>query len=275
CQGDEQCGQGLLCRQAGGQNVCLTICAGNCNAGYTCDGEVCAPDAGRCDPCNGACGPPTPVCIEATGQCGECDIRTPCDPGLVCDPGTNTCVEEGGGCECVADRDCDACLGSPICFRGRCVACLEDADCPPRFACSQNQQCIRAPCAGVACQRGAQCDPQSGTCVGQDGRIACQAAQDCADPISMNCNQETGQCFYTNGTCDPPGGDGVCQPGGNCEVNPLFMTTYCTCKKVDPIGMPFGPDLIPCHPGGVCLHGETFPMSGEAAPAGACLMFGM
>lgn len=274
CTGD-QCAPGLVCGQADGQAVCLTDCSAGapCEAGYVCDGAVCQPEGGACDACGGSCAPPTPVCRQDQARCVECDAVTPCGDGLVCDAATNSCENEGDGCACVADQDCGACLGLPICFGGRCVACLEDADCPPRFACSQNQQCVSAPCAGVACQQGTQCDPQSGRCVGEMGQPGCAGPQDCALPDAMSCNQQTGQCFYNDGTCDPPGGDGVCPPGSNCSINPFFMTSSCTCKKVDPIGMPFGPDLVPCHPGGVCFHGEFPPGSGMAAEEGFCAQF--
>ncbi len=275
CTGDD-CAAGLQCAQAGGQAVCLADCAGGgmCPAGYTCDGALCQPDGGACDACGGECAPPTPVCLQDEARCVECDAVTPCAAGQVCDPATNTCENEGEGCDCVSDNDCGVCLGLPICFRGQCVACLEDADCPPRFACSDNQQCISSPCSGVNCQQGARCDAQSGTCVDENGQIACQGPQDCAVPDAMSCNQQTGQCFYNDGTCDQAGGDGMCPPGSNCSVNPFLMTSSCTCKKVDPIGMPFGPDLVPCHPGGVCFHGEFPPGSGMAADEGFCAQFG-
>jgi len=275
CTGDE-CGAGLECGQAGGQAVCLADCAdgGMCPAGYICDGALCQPEGGACDACGGACAPPTPVCLQNEARCVECDAVTPCGEGQVCDLASNTCQNEGAGCGCVGDVDCGGCLGLPICYRGQCVACLEDADCPPRFACSDNQQCVSSPCSGVACQQGAQCNPQSGACVDAMGQLACSGSQDCAVPDAMACNQQSGQCFYTDGTCDPPGGDGVCPPGSNCSVNPFLMTSSCTCKKVDPIGMPFGPDLVACHPGGVCFHGEFPPGSGMAAEEGFCAQFG-
>ncbi len=276
CTGAD-CAPGLECAQAGGQAVCLADCSdgGMCPAGYACDGALCQPEGGACDACGGSCAPPTPVCLQDQARCVECDAVTPCGEGLVCDPATNTCENEGAGCACAGDVDCGDCLGLPICYQQRCVACLEDADCPPRFACTDNQQCVRSPCSGVTCQRGTRCDAQSGICVNaMTGAPGCAGPQDCALPDSMNCNQETGQCFYSDGTCDPGGGDGVCPPGSNCTLNAFLMQTYCTCKKVDPIGQPLGPDLVPCHPGGFCAHGETFPGSMEAAPEGACLIFG-
>lgn len=276
CSGDESCAPGLRCSNAGGSPVCLAECPGGmCPAGYTCDGALCQPDGGACDACNGACAPPTPVCLQAEGRCVECDAATPCaDPEQVCSP-NNTCEDQGGGCECVADNDCDVCLGAPICFRGRCVQCLEDAECPPRFACNENQQCVAAPCRGVACQAGAMCDPRRGLCVNENGDPACTTPMDCALPDAMGCNVDTGQCYYTGGRCDPPGGDGVCAPGSNCNVNMLIPElSGCSCKIDNPLGMPPGPEIVSCQPGGLCIHGESLPGSMMAAEEGFCLHLG-
>lgn len=274
CTGDESCAPGLRCDQAGGQAVCLSECpGGNCPAGYACEGGLCRPAGGACDACDGACVGATPVCLQAEARCVQCDALNPCQGDRVCDA-NNTCVEPGGGCDCVTDNDCGACFGLPICFRGRCVACLDDSECPPRFACNANQQCERAPCRGVNCQAGAQCDPVQGLCVNGQGQPACRAAADCALPDVMGCNVGTGQCYYLNGRCDPPGGDGVCAPGATCNAV-IPELSSCTCRRQDPLATPPGPELVSCQPGGTCIHGEAFPPgSGMAAPEGFCLHFG-
>lgn len=276
CTDDSRCAPGLRCDQAGGRSVCLSDCAGGggCPDGYACEGDLCRPEGGACDACNGACQGLTPVCLQAEGRCVECDALNPCGGDLVCDLETNACVEQGGDCGCVQDRDCEACLGLPICFGGRCVQCLDDSECPPRFACNENQQCIRAPCRGVQCQAGAMCDPAQGVCVNQMGQPACTSPQDCALPDTMGCNVNTGQCYYLDGGCDPPGGDGVCAPGGRCNAV-LPGLESCTCERQNPLGMPPGPEIISCQPGGACIHGEAFPPgSGMPAPEGFCLHFG-
>lgn len=65
----------------------------------------------------------------------------------------------------------------------------------------------------------------------------------------------TGQCYYTDGTCDLSG-DAVCAPGGQCVPNPLSfldpsLPANCTCAKEDSSD-PFSADRIACHPGQPC-----------------------
>ena len=78
---------------------------------------------------------------------------------------------------------------------------------------------------------------------------------DCALPEEMDCNTETGQCYFKDGTCDY-GGDGVCAPGGQCVPNPLFaldqtLPPNCTCAKEDPSDANSA-DRISCQPGTTC-----------------------
>jgi hypothetical protein len=75
----------------------------------------------------------------------------------------------------------------------------------------------------------------------------------------MDCNTETGQCFYKDGTCDF-GGDGVCAPGGQCVPNVLAaldptLPPSCTCAKdeEDPLV-----DRIACQPGTTCIDLGSF-----------------
>ena len=65
----------------------------------------------------------------------------------------------------------------------------------------------------------------------------------------------TGQCYFTDGTCDLSG-DAVCAPGGQCVPNPLAafdptLPANCTCAKENPSD-PLSPDRIGCHPGVTC-----------------------
>jgi hypothetical protein len=267
CTGDESCAANHTCKQVSNGAHCLANCAGDqdCSDGYACQDGACTPTSNRCDACAGACMAPTPACIPETGMCGQCGSDTPCALGSFCDLDTNTCGDSQP-CDCNNDAQCAACGGRPICLQGSCVACLDDTDCPARSVCNpETFACDNSPCSGVSCQRGSMCDEQQG------GRCApgCNSNNDCADPALMDCNPQTGQCYYLDGTCDAGvGGDGVCAPGSNCTVNPLFMQTACTCKKADPedfLSMDF---IIPCQPGQLCLH-----LPGT--PEGNCLALGM
>ena len=162
------------------------------------------------------------------------------------------------------DETCGACTGRPFCVDAECRACLQDTDCPPRFGCDDNFTCVSSPCAGVDCQMGTSCDPASGLCVKPDGSIGCSSPADCALP-DMGCNQQTGQCFYGDGTCDPGGGgQGVCMPGAICQNDPIrsFITTQmpvftCGCN----IDLPAS---SVCHPGQICAQALDIFGSGDA-----------
>ena len=269
CVSDQECDEGLACGNLNGQRYCLAVCPdGMCPVGNTCTDGACAPDSGVCDACGGICVGDRSACNTVTRECAECDARVPCPVGQICQD--YACVE-GDGCECVTPADCAGCGDRRVCFQGQCVACLQETDCPPRTTCSAQQTCDPSPCAGVACHRGTRCDAQSGLCVDDDGNPGCVDASDCADPPNMACNVMTRQCYYTNGSCDPGvGGDGVCPPGSSCSPNPIVMPGACSCRKVDPVNDPLGPDLVPCHPGGFCLHGEFPPGSGMVPAEGFC-----
>lgn len=269
CGADDECQGELRCGVVGADRFCLDACPdGQCPANFECADGMCAPTGGRCDPCGGGCGGATPACIPELGECRACGPRNPCaDPTLVCSP-EFACIERPGG-GCVQDVDCRD-PDRPICFGGECISCLQDSDCPPRSACTEERRCIDAPCAGVECQQGSQCGPAGGRC-----DPGCNAAGDCADPAILDCNPETGQCFYKDGSCDLGGGDGVCSPGAMCQPNFLNPAAgQCSCRKLDPLD-PASPDLIPCQPGGACLHGEWPPGSGQASPDGFCLHLGI
>lgn len=247
CSGDVGCMEGLRCAEVENGRFCLEPCADGACAdaeNMICQDEVCQPESGRCDPCGGRCEGATPYCIEASGECGECGIGVPCGEGLNCDQATNTCVEGEG---CLGDVDCLN-PDTPVCFGGQCVACLQDTDCPPRMACNGEQQCEPDPCRGVECQRGSECDPGTGRC-----NPGCQAAADCADPMLMDCNVETGQCFLTNGTCDLAGGDAVCAPGSTCTPGLDPNVGVCDCALSDPMN-PMSPPRIACHTGQMCTQ---------------------
>jgi hypothetical protein len=106
-----------------------------------------------------------------------------------------------------------------------------------------------------------------------DARARATAGADdaaCGDEATLACNEETAQCFYTDGSCDIGGGGaGVCLPGSPCDPNVFTMFTMkgaCRCLK--DLTNPFAPDIIPCQPGTVCVQ---FALPGQPVPEyGTC-----
>lgn len=263
CVDDTGCQDGLTCGTMGGSRYCLAPCGDGCPDGQSCDmaDSLCKPTSGQCDACGGLCTGATPTCLNAEARCVECGPGSPCAAPLVCGP-NNTC-EENVQIGCVGDADCIP-LGLAVCFGGECKECLQASDCAPRNECNEQFACEAAPCAGVVCQAGSQCDPQVGRC-----NPGCQVAADCPVPDTMACNAATGQCYNTDGSCDPAGNEGVCSPGATCS--PAFLPglpSSCSCRKVDPLD-PVSPDLIPCQPGQTCLHSDFG--TGMAPPDGFCI----
>jgi hypothetical protein len=245
CTDDTGCQDGLRCAEVENGRFCLQPCPdGMCPEGLACEAGICQPESGRCDPCGGRCEGEAPYCVEATGQCGQCGPGVPCPEGLNCDLANNVCVESEG---CLGDVDCQN-PDLSVCFNGMCVACLQDTDCPPRNACNAQQQCEPDPCRGVECQRGSECNPATGRC-----DPGCQAAADCADPMTMSCNAETGQCYLNNGTCDLGGGDAVCAPGSICTPGLDPNLGVCDCELQDPMN-PMSPQRRACHTGQMCTQ---------------------
>ena len=248
CNEDSGCADGRVCRTVGSSPVCVQPCDSGCPEATTCVDGGCIPESGECDPCAGTCEGATPYCVEAEARCAECGPTVSCDEGLRCDLMTYTCTDALPSGVCVTDADCP---GSSLCFNGSCVECFQDTDCPARNVCNTNSfTCEYSACAGVSCQRGSSCDASSGRCT-----PGCATNQDCVLPDVMECNMMTGQCYYTDGTCDLSG-DAVCAPGGQCMPNPLAaldptLPANCTCAKEDP-NDPLSPDRIPCHPGQSC-----------------------
>jgi hypothetical protein len=265
CIDDDACQQGLTCGQIGSSKKCVKTCAQNtdCPTDNTCTNGACIPNAGRCDACQGACGGDTPYCVESTATCAACGPGVPCANGASCNLQTNTCSQNSGGA-CTVDMEC---LGNPAgnyCVGGRCVKCLQDSHCGPRFTCNpQTFACDASPCGGVTCQSGSQCDPSTGRCT-----PGCMTSSDCVDPMTMECNAESGQCYNRDASCDL-GGTAVCAPGGVCNPGLLDPAVgSCSCAKVNPMDFS-SPDLISCHPGQTC-----FDLSGLGLPIPpACAAF--
>ena len=268
CSTDADCAAGLTCGDLSGGKFCFAACGAGCPAGLECQDAQCKPPGGLCDACGGTCGAATPICNPGQngqpGTCGECGQGSPCAGANERCSAEFRCVEGPVGGMCATDLDCAGDL--QFCVNSTCVQCLQTSDCPARSACNQATfTCEDDPCGGVECQVGSMCDAATGRCA-----PGCQQDADCGDVQTFGCNEQTGQCYYMDGSCDLGGGDGVCIPGSVCDSNAFTVFTMkgsCRCQKEDPAN-PFSADLIPCQPGTAC---SQFALPGQPVPEfGAC-----
>ena len=119
-----------------------------------------------------------PICIEETGQCGECDVNNPCADGSA---DRTIAAAQPVNQHASSMQTAGCATGCLFCVEGRCVGCLQQTDCPPRFSCDTSTfTCVSDPCAGLSCQAGTSCDGASGRCVKPDGSPGCNSPSDCA-----------------------------------------------------------------------------------------------
>jgi hypothetical protein len=192
-------------------------------------------DPGNCGSCGNECPPATPCCIggkcEATcggSCCASCFID---HLGIVPQPATATCCQEGAGnfCSskkhnksddecCYPDQDCvnghcccDGCQGAVICG-GKCcpaASCCNGKCCAEGQVCGTTTEglaCVAADrqCAGDDdCLAGEEC--RAGTCCsgdricgdGEGGEACCEAGYYCDDSLGLN----NSSCCPINTTC--------------------------------------------------------------------------
>lgn len=225
-----------------------------------------------------------------------CDADDACDPGLICDLATATCV---AGFDCSVNTTICGFCGSPdvdcgfgdapsfcdedagVCRRtkGACSACSADDECGVAdsglASVCQGGFCAPGcgPCAdGFVCQDGG-CAPlpgttDSGTC---DGAILCADGTTCPDGLSCS---DLGVCLKL---CD---GDVDCPVGTICQAD---GPTRHTCVAGCPFGAEVIQDGVPkiCHGDGrfgdpCTTPGTTAgcPPSTECTATGACDLAG-
>ena len=261
----------------GGGNVCnaMTMCVAcvdDAPIGMTDSG--CSAATPACDTSGGA-----PVCVECLGD-GDCS------GGLVCDPGSSTCVTcqdtaPGSGIDMgcnMAMPICDDSVATPICRE-----CVMDVHCASgercnasfecEFFCDDDGDCAGMPGMGV-------CDVGSGTCVA------------CTDDMSGGATDSG--CTAAAPLCDDSGGAPVCVrcfddvAGGmdvGCDVdNPVCDATgtpVCVECEDDSAGMDFGCEAVApvCNEVAVggpacqeCVVDGDCPGVGEGcSPSGMCV----
>lgn len=160
------------------------------------------PCARRSDcPLGQACDRQSFVCIEE-GPCTLADAypELACDPGEVCELGSQRCSLSCQG-ECTPETvvaDCGA--GSRCDAACRCVQCLTDEDCGPGLVC--NARAGRCESEDLCfedadCEPPLVCDPRTALC--QVPPPPCETDQDCE--IAEICNRATGLCELPGGAC--------------------------------------------------------------------------
>ncbi|HZI15517.1 MAG TPA: carboxypeptidase regulatory-like domain-containing protein, partial [Myxococcus sp.] len=110
CDGDWKCQQGASCQEVSGSGaVCVAGCraSADCDAGFTCQGSQCLPDAARFSGCQALLQLNTPcdgdaVCRGqglADGLCVDGACTVPCDSDRDC-PGSLRCLDSAAGRVC-------------------------------------------------------------------------------------------------------------------------------------------------------------------------------
>ncbi len=189
---DEECGVGFYCGARSGTPTCLARAADGaacdestpCVEGTFCVGGSCRAGAGG-NPCEGDddsaegtfCNSRSDVCEPLRALGDECDeYDAPCEHGLYCDFGSQTCVASpGAGEPCDSDSGC---AGGAVCGSdGTCVAqvglgeeCMEVSygvtTCAEGLYCNTSTTpavCVTALANGERCTRAEEC--ASGYCV--------------------------------------------------------------------------------------------------------------
>ena len=255
CELEGDCVDELVCARTPLGGLCADGCKGNdgCPQGQVCANGACLLPTGMCSPCGG-CPPARPACNALTGSCTECAPAWPCDGGQVCNP-LGQCVAPAPPIECLSDFDCRL-PDRSHCVFGRCVQCRDELDCGVGEVCRSGNECEAQACAGVTCQAGTACNPETERCVTPDGEPGCTQDADCGGPL-LRCNSVTGQCYRRDQRCDLDASEAVCAPSGFCNINPLVPSeALCSCARTNPADPlePNGRHRIPCQPGGYCLH---------------------
>ena len=237
CQKDDYCGEGNRCVKFGpNDKKCVPQCAADdqCPQGAACTTEegvkVCKPSGAQCcfgascggDACGDACEGETPACWQ--GTCVQCLNDGQCGAGQKCDTTSHKCTED------VGPQSCDNCTGTtPVCHPQlqKCVECLNSTHCGSGQICDPNTNS----CTGDICAACGGDYPQCAEINGEKSCVQCTDDSHCTSgacknywcegggsgPVSgecqtngcptssqfvLACDQNTGLCFDTAGSCD-------------------------------------------------------------------------
>lgn len=239
CQSDDDCNDGLLCKDYRCVHECLLDA--DCNDGYVCSSDnrcvrknECAADAdcirdyGEAYVCNTA----TYTCEKTSYECSadaECTAKY--GAGYICNATTNLC--QPAAPQCTTDRQCVQRYGTGyICETGTC----SKAQCAYHKDCGVNEICENSRCATIRCTQNvdcltlgvhAFCNKQQAQC--QLGELSCAASNDCPTDytcldqlcaINRRCSSDDASVckkFGENYFCDPLAN--TCTPQIPCKTD--------------------------------------------------------
>ena len=243
CTASSECTAGLLCQQAtqATQQFCIPPT-------FKCEG--CAVDGCTGDEnCDFAAKPPK--CMKVGGSCATCQLSKDCAAGMVCVkqgsekvcapncaagescPENSACIDFGTGIKacsftaetccygasCTSSAVCKGCAGK--CIAGKCVECLQDADCKDGSCIVSSHTCQLAKCPDDKPQK-----LVTGECVACTNDTHCAASSVGPKCIGNSCAKanQSNECS-------------VCQdPYPGCvEINGAWSCVECAtdddCKK--------------------------------------------
>ena len=135
----------------------------------------------------------TPACDNDTAMCVACVVDGDCPEGKTCDTASNTSSKANNA---LPVRSVPTFLVAPL-LQGRCVRVFQTSVVLPLRMQWGPQLAVHID-AVYWCDlpNGNSCDEMTGRCVKADGSPGCVTDMDCANPDTMGCNAQTGQCYY-------------------------------------------------------------------------------
>ncbi len=200
CDSNDDCDQGLVCREGPDGAVGCFACAtdGDCGKAQECEQGTltCVFREGWGDEC--ALHEDCPLgffCVQGLCQPGDlvvqCGALGQCPEGLRCNGGTRVCEEDIG---CFQSEDCpqgEVCNPGTLRCEIRCTPETEQDICAAREHCNEDGRCVECTTA-EDCGPGLACNVAAGRCTGSE---TCFTDRDCA--AGLVCNRATS-------TCTPP-----------------------------------------------------------------------
>ena len=163
----------------------------------------------NCGGCNVKCSGQTPACVNR--HCVECKAEISCKADsakLLCNLGTNTCVE------CLGDGNCeDRTDGKGLCYNGACQQCISLTDCDVVDN-GLGMACEKGVCLVSACSSGYHPSDSFKSCEADSTEICGAKKANCNDLKKLNSNVEVVACN-----------------AGNCEVKTCTGDNHVSADK--------------------------------------------
>ncbi|MEE2789865.1 MAG: hypothetical protein VX589_21165 [Myxococcota bacterium] len=265
--------------------------------------------------CSGGRGPEPEDRLSCDGRDNDCDGQT--DEGLTNACGTcgelppEACNGEDDDCDGRADENAPCPEGSK-CVAGACVQRCRANECPIGKVCvdggTAGPVCHPDPCLVVRCERGLNCDDDTGRCTDQCADVACAATEACVAgrcaprPCDGGCDE--GQICGASGCRPDPCAEvqcaatEYCRDGSciaaclntDCPDDEICVDGVCLddgCQGQCPNGSLCDPDIgvcvydpcngVQCTPETACVQGECTvdaPCATTQCPTGTVCQFG-